>query len=117
MDIDDDQLQAEFEPVLRRELGELEASSRDTAQDRNPVELDQQSVGRLARMDAMQVQAMAIAADRRRQARRTRIHAALRRMAKGEFGYCATCGEFIGLGRLKVDATTAQCVQCAGKPV
>lgn len=114
MDIDDDQLRLEFEPVLRRELEELETSSRDTAEDRRPVELDQQSVGRLAGMDAMQVQAMAQAADRRRQVRRTRIQAALRRMAEGEFAYCQSCGEFIGFGRLRVDPTTAHCVQCAG---
>ena len=113
MDIDDERLRAEFEPVLCRELEELETSSRATAEDRKPVELDQQSVGRLARMDAMQVQAMAKAADRRRQARGARIQAALRRMAQGEFGYCLSCGEFIGVSRLRVDPTTAQCVQCA----
>lgn len=116
MDINSDQLRAEFEPVLRRELEELEASSRGTADDRKPVELDQQTVGQLARMDAIQVQAMAMAADRRRQARRARIQTALESMEEDEFGYCLGCGEFIGIGRLRVDATTAQCVKCAGKP-
>ena len=47
--------------------------------DRAPVALDQDSVGRLS-SDAMQVQAMAIAQQRRRQMERTAIDAALRRI-------------------------------------
>jgi DnaK suppressor protein len=110
----DEDLKAEFGPILRQELAELERSSRETAADRTPVDLDQQSVGRLARMDAMQLQAMALAADRRRQQRRSRIVAALARLSEGEFGYCAACGDFIGLGRLRVDPTTPRCIGCAG---
>ena len=45
---------------------ELLALSEAADEDRKPVELDQQSVGRLSRMDSMQVQAMAKAADARR---------------------------------------------------
>ena len=56
--------------------------------DRAPVTLDQDSVGRLSRIDAMQVQAMALAQARRRQTERAAIDAALRRIddaaAKGE---------------------------------
>lgn len=111
----DAELRAEFEPILQAELAALERSSRDTAGDRAPVELDQQSVGRLARMDAMQLQAMAIATDRRRKGRHLRIRTALKRLDEGDFGYCQGCGSFIGLGRLRVDATTPRCVECAGE--
>lgn len=113
MEPSDKELSRAFAPVLRAELAELLRSTQGTAADRAPVTLDQQSVGRLARMDAMQLQAMAMAADRRRQGRRTRIQAALKRLEDGEFGYCTSCGSFIGLGRLRVDATTARCVECA----
>lgn len=113
MEPTDEDLGAEFEPVLRGELEELQRSSHDRVEDRAPVQLDQQSVGRLARMDAMQLQAMALATDRRRQARRMRIQAALKRLHEGEFGYCLSCGTFIGLGRLRVDATATKCVGCA----
>lgn len=113
-DVSDAALRAEFEPILRGELEELARSSESTAADRAPVQLDQQSVGRLARMDAMQVQAMAAAAERRRQSRGGRVRAALKRMDEGEFGYCLRCGEFIGLGRLRLDPTLTHCTECAG---
>ncbi len=110
---DDDALRREFEPRLRAELAELRQSSAGTAADRAPVTLDQQSVGRLSRIDALQVQAMAKAAEARRLGGRTRIEAALRRMDEGEFGFCTRCGDFIGLGRLRIDPTTALCLDCA----
>ena len=44
------------------------------------VELDQQSVGRLSRMDALQSQAMAQAQQRRRDANKRALQAALRRL-------------------------------------
>lgn len=80
---------------------------------RATVELDQQSVGRLSRMDAIQQQAMAQAADRRRQGELARIDAALGRIAEGEFGWCAECGEPIARGRLEVDPTVPACIGCA----
>ena len=84
------------------------ADSRDT------VELQQDSVGRLSRMDAMQQQAMAQAQERRRAAERTRIKAALERLDEGEWGYCLTCGEEIAEARLRHDPSVAVCVGCAG---
>ncbi len=48
--------------AIRRSLEEerdgLAKASAATSEDRSPVELDQQSVGRLSRMDAIQVQAI-----------------------------------------------------------
>ena len=98
--------------LLRRrtELGE---EDRMSAADRAPVMLDQDSVGRLSRIDAMQVQAMALAAERRRAAERQRIDAALKRLDEGEFGYCLSCGEEIGPGRLDHDPSVSQCLPCA----
>lgn len=84
------------------------ADSRDT------VELQQDSVGRLSRMDAMQQQAMAQAQERRRAQERVRIEAALERLDDGEWGYCAKCGEEIAEARLKHDPSVATCVKCAG---
>lgn len=81
--------------------------------DRKPVELDQVSVGRLSRMDAIQVQAMAAAAERRRQVRIGAIDAALTRMASGEFGFCVACGDAIGARRLQLDPAAPNCITCA----
>ncbi len=100
--------------TLEQERRDLLESSAAAAEERRPVELDQQSVGRLSRMDALQVQAMAKAVDSRRQGRLRRIEAALRRLEDGEYGICAECGEDIPARRLAIDPTLARCVDCAG---
>jgi DnaK suppressor protein len=112
-DHDKAELESKWRPRLEAELEELLASSRASSEDRAPVSLDQQSVGRLARMDAMQIQAMAQASERRRQARIVGLRKALERLADGEYGYCEACGEAIPEDRLEVDATARFCVACA----
>ena len=99
---------------LRNRLKELSELSELTADDRKPVELDQTSVGRLSRMDSLQVQAMAAETQRRRALEKKRIHATLQRIEDGEYGYCAKCGEEIAEERLGVDPTVAMCIGCAG---
>lgn len=100
------------ERLLRRR-GELVEEDRMSAAERAPVTLDQDSVGRLSRVDAMQVQAMALAAERRRGAERQRIDAALKRLEEGEFGICLSCGEEISHARLENDPSVSQCLACA----
>ena len=99
---------------LTRERDELQAASAAGAADRKPIELDQQTVGRLSRMDALQVQAMAQAQEQRRQARLVAIDAALARIADGEFGYCVECGDDIPIKRLEIDPVTPRCIDCMG---
>ena len=100
--------------ALEARLTELEAQDALSAEGRAPVELQQDSVGRLSRIDAMQQQAMAQAEERRRGAERSRIRAALARLDEGEWGWCVTCGEAIAEGRLRGDPSVATCVGCAG---
>ena len=76
------------------------------------MELDQQAVGRLSRMDALQNQAMAKAQSAQRQRLARRIAGALDRIAEGEFGYCTDCGEEVGKDRLNVDPTLPRCLSC-----
>ncbi|TVR06032.1 MAG: TraR/DksA family transcriptional regulator [Salinarimonadaceae bacterium] len=113
MENDPEDLVAYFRPRIEVELAELEGDSRATDEDRRPVELDQQSVGRLSRMDAMQMQAIAAAVERRRRMRLVGLDQALRRMEAGEYGYCLDCGEFIGRRRLEIDPAAPKCVRCA----
>ena len=98
--------------MRKTELDELSALS---AGDRAAVELDQQSVGRLSRMDAMQQQAMAQAQERARAAELTRIDQAFRRLDDGEYGHCAECGDEIPDKRLEIDPSASHCVNCAGR--
>lgn len=99
--------------VLTRMKSELESLSEISQEARATVTLDQQSVGRLSRMDALQGQAMAQASERQRRADIQRIEAALRRIEDGEFGYCVECGEEIAPKRLEVDPAAAFCINCA----
>ena len=103
--------------VFRKRLlamrGELEQLSQSTEDTRKPVELDQQSVGRLSRMDAMQDQAMQMETERRRRSIVQKIEAALARIDDDEFGYCTACGEAIEAKRLEHDPSVALCIKCA----
>lgn len=113
MNEDDDARCARFRPRLEAALAELMAEHDATAEGRAPVQLDQQSVGRLSRMDAMQMQQMALAADRQRKARTSRIRNALDWMERGEFGACVACGNDIPEARLEADPSVPMCVACA----
>jgi len=95
---------------LRDEIIALSEAARDN---RKPVTLDQQSVGRLSRMDSLQVQAMDKAQETARQKRLVRIDAALTRLEAGDYGYCAACDEEIGAKRLELDPAVPLCIGCA----
>ncbi len=77
------------------------------------VVLDQSSVGRLSRMDAMQGQQMALQASRRREIHAAAIEGGLRRIELGNFGNCFCCEEEIPYPRLEADPTNTRCVNCA----
>lgn len=98
---------------LLAEQAALQDSSDQQRDGRAPVALDQQSVGRLSRMDALQVQAMAKATEGRRQARLQLIEAALQRLDSGDYGYCVTCGDDIASARLETDPAISLCLACA----
>ena len=106
-------LRARYSTLLRAELAELQQRSRDTGAARAPVMLDQQSVGRVSRMDALQHQAMAQGQQARRDARIKAIHAALQRLEEEDFGWCDECGEPIAAKRLDLDPTVMRCIDCA----
>lgn len=106
-------LRDHFDPKVRAELSDLHAVSALSKADRAPVALDQQSIGRVSRIDSLQVQAMAQAAEARRLARIRQLEFTLARLQDEEFGYCIECGEFIGLARLDIDPAALRCVACA----
>ncbi|MCK0143414.1 TraR/DksA C4-type zinc finger protein [Aliiroseovarius sp. F20344] len=104
---------AQFKALLLAKLEELDQDDALGQDGQKIVELDQQAVGRLSRMDALQNQAMAKATGARRSAQRQRVLMALERINEDEFGYCEDCGEDIALGRLELDPTAPKCVSCA----
>lgn len=105
---------AAFRRRLEEKLPALRNASLLTTEDRKPVMLDQSSVGRLSRIDQMQMREMARAAERRREVDLQRIEAALRRIDKGDYGLCTVCDEPIARKRLEADPAAPTCVRCAG---
>ena len=103
----------EFRETLQALAAQIRVADAETLGERAPVELDQQAVGRLSRMDALQVQAMAMETSRRRATQLRRITAALARMDEGEFGYCLECGDEIAARRIELDPAAPLCIGCA----
>lgn len=89
------------------------AATEQGAEAAKPVELDQQRMGRLSRMDALQGQEMARAAERRRETEIRKIDAALARLDSDEYGWCVRCGEEIAPERLRLDLAVPVCIDCA----
>lgn len=102
-----------FRTRLQNRIAALRADTDGSAEQRKTVTLDQQSVGRLSRMDALQQQAMAQATERRRRAEIAKAEAALRAMTGDEFGYCQECGEAIEPARMEHDPALTLCFSCA----
>lgn len=92
------------------ELKQLSESSREA---RSAVDLDQSRVGRLSRMDALQMQAMEKASEDRRHIELQRIERALNLIDSGDYGECISCGEIISPKRLNLDPSFINCVSCA----
>ena len=102
-----------FAAVIRAEMGQLKVLIETAKESRAPVGLDQQSVGRLSRMDAIQQQSMELATEDRRQQRLTALAAALLRIKAGDYGCCLKCDDEISAGRLAADPAVSLCIGCA----
>lgn len=102
-----------YQALLDSRLLALHDEAKSNADARNVVALDQTSVGRLSRMDALQQQAMANATQARRDTEEAQIKVALWRLLEGEYGYCDTCGDAIPEARLSLTPTATVCISCA----
>lgn len=77
-----------------------------------PVELDQQSVGRVSRVDAIQQQQMALANKQQATVLLRSIELALQRVDDGSYGACLECGEAIAEARLQAQPWAGLCIDC-----
>jgi DnaK suppressor protein len=111
-----EELSDEQVDTLRAQLvqlvAELEGALLTSAGSAAPVVLDQSSVGRLSRMDAMQQQAMAKATRQKAQLRLTQCKSALSSFDRGEYGLCRKCEEPIGCPRLSAKPEAPFCLEC-----
>lgn len=105
---------AHFEQRLKELAAQIEAELSVADAAASSITPDN-AIGRLTRMEAIQAQAMGQEGRRRQRGRLQRIQRALARLAKGEYGRCATCGDEIPRGRLEVMPESALCVRCAAR--
>jgi DnaK suppressor protein len=106
-------LRDEFRHRLLSLQAELEDRATHNSEALETVELDQNRMGRLTRMDALQGQQMAQQAERRRLLKLQQIEGALKRLEQCDFGLCYVCDDDIALERLRFDPTLTRCVHCS----
>ena len=78
----------------------------------NVVELDQQLIGRLSRMDSIMDQKMSIAKLERNKVRLQQLKQALNNIQKEDFGVCIDCEKDIEFKRLQLNPTVNKCIEC-----
>lgn len=101
--------------LLNEQKEQLQQQLESSEADVKPVTLDQQSVGRVSRIDAIQQQQMAIASQEQARNLLIATNNSLTRFDNGEYGYCLECGDPIGFARLQVQPQAEFCVACQQK--
>jgi DnaK suppressor protein len=98
---------------LHRSLSKLERSMKANGAAARPRDLEQDTVGRLSRVEALQSQGLTKTLAAREQAQLEQIVAALRRLEEGTYGACNGCGAPIPMERLMIYPETLACSACA----
>ena len=93
-------------------IAELETLLGNDAEDTKPIEPDV-SIGRLSRLDAMQMQQMALEQHRRQEAELQKLKEALQRIEDGSYGQCVMCRQPIAPARLEAQPDAILCIGCA----
>lgn len=105
-----EQLQ-EIKEILEGEHARLTRSLKRANRD-GPVQLDQQAVGRLSRMDALMNEGLAQGSMTRAGEELGLIERALERVENGTYGFCQTCEAPIDVDRLEAIPETLTCSGC-----
>ena len=102
-----------FKHLVEKRLADINLIQEQAQDGTGVVELDQTRIGRLSRMDAMQIQEMNLESQRRRGRELLSLEHALKRIEDGSYGECSRCGEDINPRRLEIDLTATLCIDCA----
>jgi DnaK suppressor protein len=101
----------EIKEILESEHARLTRSLKRASRD-GPVQLDQQTVGRLSRMDALMNEGLAQGSMSRAGEEVGLIERALERIELGTYGFCQTCDAPIDVDRLTAIPETMHCATC-----
>ncbi|HYJ81200.1 MAG TPA: TraR/DksA C4-type zinc finger protein [Longimicrobiaceae bacterium] len=97
---------------LLRTLGKLERSLKISGENGRARDLEQDTVGRLSRIDAIQNQGFMQNLEERERVQLRQVVDALRRMEEGSYGACTACGGAIPYERLIIFPETLACTAC-----
>lgn len=98
---------------LMRTLAKLERSMKISGETAKPRDLEQDTVGRLSRIDAIQNAGLNANLQERERQQLRQLLEALRRIEDGTYGVCNACGGAIPFERLQVFPETLACSVCA----
>jgi DnaK suppressor protein len=107
----DQATQDSFRAIIDARLAEIEIELTTQADSTKPIAPDV-SVGRLSRLDSVQMQQMALAGKRRLEEQRGRLHEARRRIDTGTYGRCLRCAGDIAVERLQLQPDAVMCIPC-----
>ncbi len=102
----------DLEELIIAELERIRAESANSEEEREAISPDV-AIGRLSRLDSMQMQEVAKEADRRREERVARLEVALDQLDEGTYGRCEGCEDDIDFERLKIAPEAERCSNCA----
>lgn len=102
----------ELHSILESKKSKLDQQLDDAVSATGVVTLDQSTVGRVSRMDAMQQQSMAVSTRAKAQTSLRKVISALSRMNRNNYGFCDKCDEHIQFNRLKVQPEASHCLKC-----
>jgi DnaK suppressor protein len=102
---------AELKSSLEKRMQDIERELEGLKEAAKPVDLEE-SIGRLARMDAIQDQQIAIKTKNEKEKLLTAIKMSLEKIDSEDFGLCAECGEEIQFKRLLKRPESLFCIHC-----
>jgi len=102
----------ELEILIADELERIQDESESSEVEREAISPDV-AIGRLSRLDSMQMQEIAKDAERRREDRVALLEMALERIDLGTYGKCDSCQGSIPFERLKITPEANRCGNCA----
>lgn len=101
--------------LLLQSQSELEQQLNISRMAAGVVKLDQTTVGRVSRVDAMQQQSMAVSTREMALKRLKKVKLALKNLEEECYGYCERCDEDIPVKRLLAQPEANLCLICQDK--
>jgi DnaK suppressor protein len=103
---------APIKKAIEIRMTELTSILKTETEDTKPIAPDV-SIGRLSRLDSMQMQQMALEQRRRKESELQQLKNALKRMEDGSYGTCMMCRQPIAPARLEAQPAAILCIHCA----